>query len=523
MRVLLVYPELPVSFWSLQESCNLLGRKTLLPPLGLLTVGALLPREWELRLVDLNARKLTGADWDWADLVMLSGMIIQQQGIRQCLQAARERGKITVVGGPYASTLPHEVLEAGPDFLIRGEGEVAIPIFLSHLRAGKTGGVIEADRRPEMAESPVPRYDLLHLDDYLTMSLQTSRGCPFDCDFCDIVNLYGRVPRYKTPGQVIEELETLYRLGWRKVVFISDDNFIGNKDHARAILARVRPWMKDHGHPFGFWTQTSVNLGQDLEMIDLLTDANFGYVFLGVETPETDLLTRTRKYQNLRRPLGESLGAINANGLTLIASFIIGFDQEQPGTGQRICQFVEDNSIPLVMLNLLQPLPNTRLWDRLREEGRLLDASLSGDSCDLDLIYRPTRPREEVLSEYVRAIEYMYEPSRFLSRAYRYYRKMRPTRRALGIHQDDATRPRQSASRRRRGAKDWPAFFKLLWRQGVQPPYRWQFWKQLWGMRRHNPSRLTSYLICCGMGENLFALSKTLLARWAAVQKSGGR
>ena len=189
--------------------------------------------------------------------------------------------------------------------------------------------MIEEDGKPEMTVSPVPRFDLITLDDYIAMGIQTSRGCPFDCEFCDIVSLYGRKPRYKDPGQVIAELETLYHLGWRGVVFISDDNFIGNQDHARAILNRLIPWMEAHGEPFSFWTQASVNLGQDREMIDLLTAANFGFVFLGVETPEPDILRAAGKYQNLRNSLQDSLATINANGLNLIASFIIGFDGEQ--------------------------------------------------------------------------------------------------------------------------------------------------------------------------------------------------
>jgi radical SAM superfamily enzyme YgiQ (UPF0313 family) len=354
------------------------------------------------------------------------------------------------------------------------------------------------------------------------MSLQSSRGCPFDCEFCDIVNLYGRIPRYKTPGQVLEELETLHRLGWRSDIFISDDNFIGNKDHARAILTQINLWMESHGHPFGFWTQSSVNLGHDPEMIDLMTAANFSYVFLGVETPEPDILNRNRKYQNLRQPLGESLGSINAKGLSMMASFVLGFDHEQPGAGQRICEFVEENHIPLVMLNLLQPLPNTRLWDRLQQEGRLLNAPTSGDSCDLDLIYQPTRPREAIVSEYVKAIDYLCEPSGYLARAYRYYLKMRPTRRALGIDRGEEAKPGKRSWPWRHPGEDWLAFFRLLWRQGIRPRYRGQFWKQLLGMRRHNPSRLTSYLICCALGENLFTHRKDILKRWAAAQKSGG-
>ena len=218
-----------------------------------------------------------------------------------------------------------------------------------------------------------------------------------------------RKPRYKDPHQVIAELEALYRLGWRREVFISDDNFIGNLDQARAILTRLIPWMQDRGEPFSFWTQTSVNLGQHQEMIDLLTAANFGYVFLGVETPDPEILSRAHKYQNVKNPLGQSLAAINANGLSMVASFVIGFDGEKPGAGDRICEFVEELGIPVIMLNLLQPLPNTKLWERLKKEQRLLPQQTDGDFHGLQFNYLPSRPQEEILAEYVRAIDRMYD------------------------------------------------------------------------------------------------------------------
>ena len=339
MRALLLNPNLPRSLATLEASCKVSGFPALSPPLGLLTVAALLPQEWEFRLVDLNARHLTEADWDWADLVLISGMIIQKAGVLSLVRQAKQRGKTSVVGGPYATSLSHEVLDAGADFLVRGEGELAIPYFLAALEDNQPGGVFQEDRKPEINESPVPRFDLVNLEDYLSMGIQTSRGCPFNCEFCDVINLYGRVPRHKTPDQVLRELETLYRLGWRREVFICDDNFIGNKDQARAILQQLIPWSKNHGEPFAFWTQTSVNLGQDVPLIDLLTEANFSHVLLGVETPETDLLKQAGKYQNLQNPLAESLGNINAHGLSMLASFIIGFDGEKTGTGDRICEF----------------------------------------------------------------------------------------------------------------------------------------------------------------------------------------
>ena len=433
MKVLLIYPEFPRSFWSLPASCAVADRKALIPPLGLLTLAALLPQEWQFRLADLNTRSLTPADWQWADLVMISGMMIQGPGVLSLIQEAKGRGKTVVAGGPYATSMSPKVMEAGADFLVRGEAENTIPRLLAALQDGQGGGIIEADQRPELATSPVPRFDLLDFNNYLIMAIQTSRGCPFDCEFCDIVRLYGRKPRYKDPDQIMVELETLYRLGWRREVFISDDNFIGNRNHAQAILTRLIPWNQSRGEPFGFWTQTSVNLGQDREMIDLLTAANFGSVLLGVETPEPEILRAVGKHQNLSKPLGQSLTTINANGLSMIASFVIGFDGEESGAGDRVCEFVEEHGIPVVVMNLLHILPGTKLWERLEKADRLVQGETSGNFYDLKFNYVPTRPQAEILSEYVGAIDRLYEPSRYLARAYRYYLTMRPTRLALAL------------------------------------------------------------------------------------------
>ncbi|MFA5111646.1 MAG: B12-binding domain-containing radical SAM protein, partial [Desulfobaccales bacterium] len=475
--------------------------------------------------VDLNTRPLSPADWQWADLVMITGMIIQREGVLTLIRQARALGKTTVVGGPYVTSTPEEAQAAGANFVVRGEGETAIPHFLAALRQGEAGGVIQEDSKPDMSTSPVPRFDLLDLEDYVTMSIQTSRGCPFDCEFCDIVSLYGRKPRYKKPAQVIAELETLYRLGWRQVIFVSDDNFIGNKKHARDILAPLIVWMKSNGEPFGFYTQASVNLGHDLEMIDLLTAANFSHIFLGVETPEPEILSRNQKYQNLKEPLGPSLATIGANGLSMVASFIIGFDHEAAGAGNRICDFVEKYNIPAVMLNLLQAPPHTRLWERLKQEGRLLDLQTTGDSYGLALNFLPTRPAAEVIGEYVGAIDRLYEPAGYLARSYRYFLNMRPTRQALARRQgatlEATTASSKPGSPLRERAREWGVFLRLLWLQGIRPPYRGQFWRQLWGIFRRNPSRFRTYLLSCVMGENLFALRKEILRKWRRIDAVG--
>lgn len=525
MKVLLVNPETPESFWTFGETLDLVGRKALSPPLGLITVAGLLPGHWDFRLVDLAARRLTDADWDWADMVMFSAMIVQRESLLALIREAKARGKRVVVGGPYPTSLPNEPLEAGCDFLVRGEGESTVPLFLAALEQGKTSGLIESQSRPDMSTSPIPRFDLLNPDDYITLSVQTSRGCPFDCEFCDIVNLYGRKPRYKSAEQLINELEVIRRLGWRREIFITDDNFIGNKGHARNLLRKLTPWMKAHGEPFSFWTQTSVDLGQDLELIDLMTEANFNTVFIGIESPDEDVLASNRKFQNIRNPLLESLGNINANGLSMVASFVIGFDDESRGAGERICAFVERAGIPIAALNLLQALPNTRLWDRLKKEGRLLESVTSGQTTGARMNFVPARPESEIVAEYLAAWEYLYEPSRPLERAYRYFLKMRPTR-AATAKQENGPVPAYHAMEKpdmRDILEQLFLFLRFSWSRGVRSNGRFQYWNRLFCMWKNNPSRLVKYLTQCGLAENMISFKKVVRQRLGGLAEEDAR
>lgn len=507
MKALLLNPSTPSSFWSFKESCRIEKTKTMVPPLGLITMAGLLPSNWELRLVDLDTRPLPPELWEWADLVMVTGMLVQREGLLDLVREAKARGKPVVVGGPYATSLPQEILDAGADFLVRGEAENTLPLFLAALEAGKAQGVFQQDAKPQLADSPLPRFDLLRLEDYTIMTIQTSRGCPFECEFCDVINLYGRKPRYKKPEQVLADLEAIYRLGWRnKDVFISDDNFIGNRKHALAILNQLVPWMQSRDDPFGFWTQASVNLGQDLEMMNLMTAANFSNIFVGVESTDAEVLSLNRKYQNLKNPLAASLDNMNRNGLSVAASFVLGFDGERKGAGKRISDFVEELNIPIVMLNLLQVLPNTSLWQRLQKEGRLREEETTGNTLNWRLNYIPTRPEEEILGEYLQAVNHLYEPTAYLRRAFQSILEMRPTRRALG---EDTQRERTVIrnplnKKKNHNIKELPKLLRLIWRQGIRPPYRRQFWRQLVEVIQKNPSRKIRYLVCCGLGENLF-------------------
>ena len=491
MRVLLVYPLFPTSFWSFEKNLELLGYKALLPPLSLITVAALLPQSWEFRLKDRNiGDEITAADWEWADLVAVSGMIVQKPDMLALIQEAKQRGKSVVAGGPYATSLSEEVLAAGADFLVLDEGEITLPLFVAALEQGATEGIFRADgQRPELILTPVPRYDLLELDAYGQMAVQFSRGCPFQCEFCDIIILYGRVPRTKTPTQVKAELQALYDLGWRRMVFIVDDNFIGNKSNVKNLLQEIEPWMEEHNYPFGLITEASVDLAEEDELLELMVATNFRAVFLGIETPDTESLLLTKKHQNMRRPLVETVQKINQAGLRIMAGLIIGFDQEEAGAGQRIVDFVEATSIPLPLVTMLQALPNTALWHRLEKEGRLLQ-ELEGDINQTTLSnFIPTRPIEEIAEEYIACFWHLYEPKRYLQRAYQHYVQMRPNPRG--------------------GKKPWQlqwvevrALLIVCWRQGIQRDTRIQFWRQLGVLLWKNPKVWPNYLVTCAMLEH---------------------
>ncbi len=492
MRVLLLYPRFPKSFWSFEKTLALLDRKAMLPPLGLVTVAAILPQEWEFKLVDRNIREVTQAEWDWAELVILSAMIVQKEDLLEQIRVAKGQGKRVAVGGPYATALPDEVSDVGADYLILDEGEITLPMFVEAIAQGQTSGVFRANgEKPDVTGTPIPRFDLLEFDAYSEMSVQFSRGCPFQCEFCDIIVLYGRKPRTKTPAQLLAELERLYELGWRRSIFMVDDNFIGNKRNVKLFLKELQPWMVEHGYPFSFATEASVDLAQDQELMDAMVQCNFGAVFLGIETPDESSLTLTQKHQNTRDSLSEAVLAITRSGLRVMAGFIIGFDGEKSGAGQRIVQFVEKTAIPTALFSMLQALPDTALWHRLNKEGRLREKSANINQTTL-MNYVPTRPLEEIAQEYVDAFYQLYDPVRFLDRAYRHYR-------LLG----EATYPKKG--KRARKPINWVTIRALLtiaWRQGVVRETRWQFWRNLWNMWRHNPGGISSYLSVCAQIEH---------------------
>ena len=511
MRTLFIYPEFPKTFWSYEKILELVDRKVLLPPLGLVTVAALLPQHWEMKLVDRNVREVREEEWAWAELVVISGMIVQKADMAAQIARAKARGLPVAVGGPFASSTPDAPELDGADFKVLDEGEITLPLFVAALERGETSGRFTAEgEKPDVTSTPVPRYDLLELDAYSEMSVQFSRGCPFNCEFCDIIVLYGRKPRTKTPEQLIAELQRLYDLGWRRSVFLVDDNFIGNKRNVKLLLPALRQWQIEHGYPFSFATEASVDLAADQELMDLMTACRFESVFLGIETPDAASLETARKLQNTRSSLEESVEAITASGLRVMAGFIIGFDGEQRGAGNRIVEFVTRTGIPHAMMGMLQALPNTAMWTRLEQEGRLIQDSAAAKGVNQTnlLNFVPTRPIRDIASEYMEAFSALYEPNAYIDRVYSYFLKL-PPQRYKQILKEQAQRQDQSDPNGaplpgRKGVSwvDLRALAIVVWRQGIKRNTRWRFWGALAGMARHNPARLTGFISILAHSEH---------------------
>jgi radical SAM superfamily enzyme YgiQ (UPF0313 family) len=488
MRALLLWPIMPNSFWSYQETLDLAGLRSTNPPLGLITVAAMLPQDWEIRFCDRNVRLETDADWEWCDLVIISAMIIQKQDFRELIHKGVALGKKVAVGGPFPTSVPDFALDAGAHYLILDEGECTIPMFLQALAQGDERGIFRSPDKPDVTQTPIARFDLLDLDAYLAITVQFSRGCPFQCEFCDIINLYGRKPRTKTPEQMLQEFQALYDMGWRRYVFVVDDNFIGNKRNAKVFLQALIPWMEAHNYPFVLVTEASLNLAEDDELIELMVKAGFTLVFMGIETPDTDSLLGIHKVQNTRQDLIESCHKITRAGLQIMSGFIIGFDNERPGAGRRIREFIEETGIPQGQFSMLQALENTAMWNRLKQEGRLFDG-MSTFHQGAIMNFTPTRPVEEITEEYIEAFWNIYEPIPYLKRTFRHFMMMNGWR---------------GKSQRPITGTEIRLFAAICWRQGVVRSTRWRFWWQLVAIALNKPALLYDYLTTLGVGEHFF-------------------
>lgn len=459
MNILLLSPAVPDTFWSFRHVLPLIGRKAAFPPLGLLTVAALLPREWNLRLVDVNARPLLDAELGWADYVLISAMLVHEASVRTLVQRCRAQGKTVLAGGPLFTT-GHERFPEIEHFVL-GEAEPVMAEVVADLAAGRLQPLYRAAHRPELDVTPPPRWDLIRLKDYTTAPLQFSRGCPFDCEFCDIVAMYGRTPRTKSPAQFIGEMDALWAAGWRESIFVVDDNFIGHKPKAKELLRAIAAWQSRRSMPLSLITEASLNLADDPELLELMVRAGFRKVFIGLETPDERSLLGCGKKQNARRDIVASVQQLQKTGLEVMGGFIVGFDQDRAGIFRRQLRFIQEAGVVTAMVGLLNALPHTRLFERLRSEGRLLGAS-TGNNLDAVLNFVPRMDRDLLIAGYRRLVQRLYAPRMYYERALTFLARYRPQRRTARASFDE-----------------YRAFLRSLWVLGVRHRGRRAYWRYM--------------------------------------------
>jgi radical SAM superfamily enzyme YgiQ (UPF0313 family) len=491
------------TFWNFTAVCGLIGARYPTPPLGLITLAALLPATWDVRLVNRNTEDLTEADLAWADIVMTGGMLAQQVDTLELIELCHAHGKPVAVGGPDPTSSPH--VYAAADFRVLGEVEGILDDFIAAWAVGEHSGCFAAPKFTiDVTKSPVPRFDLLKFEHYLYVGVQFSRGCPFTCEFCDIIELYGRVPRAKTTPQMLAELETLYQLGYRGHVEFVDDNLIGNKKALKAFLPELAAWLQAHDYPFEFSTEASVNMADDDELLNLLRLANFFTVFVGIESPDPRTLVHTRKKQNTRRSLVDSIHKIYRAGMFVTAGFIVGFDSEEVSVADAMVDFIEKSAIPICMVGLLYALPNTQLTRRLAAAGRLhpghdLAARDLGDQCTATTNFNTLRPLDEVLRDYRCILERVYAPSAFADRLQK-----------LASILDRSGRPRDLPEGDiRRKVTSIEMAHKII---GQLPEAREQFWQTFVTCAKLNPAALRYVVILTAFYLHLAPFARNVIA-----------
>jgi radical SAM superfamily enzyme YgiQ (UPF0313 family) len=458
MNALLVYPEWPDTYWSFRHALPFQGKRSAYPPLGLLTIAALLPAHWAKRLVDTNVCALTDSDLEWADVALVSAMLVQKENLLVILARCRAHGICTVVGGPIASGFGE--LHRYADHVVIGEAEELIAPLAEDLERGIAKPQYRASEMPSLDRSPLPDLSLINTRHYSSMAIQYSRGCPFNCEFCDIIEIYGRKPRTKSVAQVITELEQLYRHKWRGSVFLVDDNFIGNKKNVKQLLPAMAEWNDRHRQPFTFFTEASVNLADDPELLAMMKDAGFIRVFLGIETPVEASLREAHKVQNIHRSLLDSVRCIQQYGIEVMAGFIVGFDSDPEDVFDRQVEFIQESAIPIAMVGLLQALPGTQLYRRLGREGRLVfDANGNNIECNLSFI--PTMSAQRLLDGYRSILKRIYAPDAYYERVRRFLDRYHPT------------------IRMRRSLSDYLALCRSVVKQGILGDARASYWKFL--------------------------------------------
>jgi radical SAM superfamily enzyme YgiQ (UPF0313 family) len=457
MKVLLLCPPNPDTFWSFKHVLRFVSKRAAFPPLGLLTVAATLPDDWELKLVDMNVHRLSDDDLRWADYVMISAMIVHKEAVPEIVERCRRFSTPLIAGGPLFTT-SHAAFPDIEHFVL-GEAEEIMPQLIEDMRSGELRRSYTAPVRPAITRVPAPRWDLIDLRDYATMAVQFSRGCPFNCEFCDIVVMNGRIPRTKSPEQFVAELEQLRQHGWQDMVFVVDDNFIGNKKHAKALLREILRWrMRTHAK-MAFMTEASVNVADAPELCDLMVRAGFRKIFVGFETPSTESLQECGKLQNCGRDLLETVKTLQQAGLEVMGGFIGGFDHDPADIFKRQFEFIQRSGVVTAMVGLLTALPETRLYHRLAREGRL-ESESTGNNTQAMLNFRPTLDREFLVNGYRDLMKQLYEPRNYYKRVCTFLKHNHP-----------------SGLRVRLAWSDFKAFVKSLWLLGVWHRGRLAYWQ----------------------------------------------
>ncbi|MBM3166109.1 MAG: DUF4070 domain-containing protein [Chloroflexi bacterium] len=426
MKILLVYPKYPDTFWSFKHALKFVAKKAAFPPLGLLTVAAMLPKEWGKKLVDMNTANLRPGDIEWADYVFISAMAVQKESVKDVIKRCKKLDAKIVAGGPLFTTGYKEFAEI--DHFVLNEAEITLPGFLRDLSNGCARRIYTSNEYPDIATTPIPAWELIKMRKYSSMSVQYSRGCPFDCEFCDIVVLNGHMPRTKSKDQLLAELDALNKQGWQDSVFIVDDNFIGNKRKLKTeILPALSKWMKQKGHPFPLFTEASVNLSDDEELMKLMAEANFNTVFVGIETTNEESLSECGKSQNKNRDLVASIKKLQSHGLQVHGGFIVGFDNDPPAIFESLISFIQRSGIVTAMVGLLNAPPGTKLYQRLKKENRL-KSEFSGDNTDCSMNFIPKMDSRVLINGYHKIIDTIYSPRHYYERAVTFLKQYKPLR-----------------------------------------------------------------------------------------------
>lgn len=486
MKILFIYPKYPETFWSFRHALKFIAKKSAFPPLGALTVAAMLPGEWEKKLVDENVSKLKDKDIEWADMVFISAMLAQGERAKEIIRKCKEKAKIVVAGGPAFTSQPEKFENV--DHFVLNEAEITLPMFLEDFEQGKLKHIYTSEERPDISKTPLPLWELLNFKKYSSMAIQYSRGCPFNCEFCDIIILNGRIPRTKTAEQMIGEFQHLYNVGWRGSIFIVDDNFIGNKVNVKQMLPELIKWQQAHKYPFMLLTEASVNLAEDEELMQMMSRANFHKVFLGIETPDTESLKECGKLQNTKKDLAESIRTIHNHGMQVMAGFIVGFDNDNEMIFDRQMGFIQKAGVVTAMIGTLTALPHTQLWNRLKNEGRL-KGDTTGENTEASVNFEPKMGREKLAEGYKNLVLKAYSYKNYYRRVNTFLSDYRPTA---------VTRLKK---------QDIMAFLMSTWRIGIFSKAGPRYWKLLikTGVTKRKAFPVAVELAICGLHFKKFA------------------